>query len=318
MDYSEFVFFLPPQNGEKLETPQEISTLKGYENRSMNKQKLSKKQLGFNILLLSLFVIAAGWFGVLLKLLTGQTNLALSVFLALPPMGVLILSLVYKTTDFDPGLNFKIKKNAISYAVAFLLFPILVSITMIVGKLSGFISIEGLVSKGFGSLIGAISLFFLTDFIKNCLEEFTWRGFFTQHFKKFGIPDLLNHLLTGFVWILWHIPYWLFLLDKASMSAFSSLNTTAFIIMGSLLLLSSSFVFGEIRLLSSSTWPVVILHTSLNAVTNVLLLKGFVTVIPSAELWMSPGGNSIMIIALLTIVGLALYRFRTKKKSAVH
>ncbi|EKD88150.1 MAG: hypothetical protein ACD_35C00036G0004, partial [uncultured bacterium] len=64
MDYSEFVFFLPPQNGEKLETPQEISTLKGYENRSMNKQKLSKKQLGFNILLLSLFVIAAGWFGV--------------------------------------------------------------------------------------------------------------------------------------------------------------------------------------------------------------------------------------------------------------
>lgn len=31
MDYSEFVFFLPPQNSEKLESPQEISTLKGYE-----------------------------------------------------------------------------------------------------------------------------------------------------------------------------------------------------------------------------------------------------------------------------------------------
>lgn len=318
MEFFEFVFFLPPQNSECLDSPQEISTLSGYESRSVKKKNLSKKQLGFNILLLSLFAIAAGWFGILLKSLTGQTNLALSIFLVLPPMGVLILNLVYKKNAVHPGLKIKLKNNSLSYIFAFLLFPVLVALTVIVGNFARFISIEGLVNQGVGALFSAVVLLFFSDLIKNSLEEFTWRGFFTQQFKLLGIHDLLNHLLTGLIWVLWHIPYWLFLLDKASISAFSSLNTPTFILMGSLLLLSSSFVFGEIRLLTGSTWPAVILHTSLNAVTIALLTNGFVSVAPSAELWMSPGGNSIMIIALLTIVGLALYRFRTKKKSSAH
>jgi len=315
MDYSEFVFFLPPQNSEKLESPQEISTLKGYENRLMVKTNLSKKQLGFNILLLALLSIAAGWFGILLNLLTGQTNLALSVFLALPPMGVLILNLVYKNTDIYPGLKIQLKNNTMGYILAFLLFPVLVTITVIVGYLAGFISVDGLVNQGVGSLIGAVVLLFLTDLIKNCLEEFTWRGFFTQHFKNLGTHDLLNHLFTGIIWVFWHIPFWLFLLDKASISAFSSLNTATFILMGSLLLLASSLVFGEIRLLTGSVWPAVILHTSLNAVTIGLLLNSFVSVSPSAELWISPGGNSILMILMVVMVGLGLYFFRTSKKS---
>jgi len=313
MDYPEFAFFTQPQNSEEHESPQEISTLKGYEGIPLIKQHLSKKQLGFNILLLALLSIAAGWFGILLKSLTGQTNLALSVFLALPPMGVLVLNLVYKNSDINPGFGMNLRKNGVSYIFSLILIPALVTVIVWVGKSIGVISIDGIVNQGVGKLFGAVMLLFFSDFIKNCLEEFTWRGFFTQHFKKLGLPDLANHFVTGIIWSLWHLPYWLFLLDKTTRSAVSTLDTPLFVLMGILFLLALSFVFGELRLLSKSAWPVVLLHTSLNAITITLLLNGFVKVKSSAELWLSPGGNSIMFISLLILVGLALYRARTKK-----
>lgn len=316
MDYSEFAFLSSPQNSGEHETPHEISTLKGYEGSPLTIQNLSKKQLGFNILLLALLSIASGWFGILLKSLTGQTNLALSVFLALPPMGVLVLNLIYKNSDINPGFVMNLRKNGVSYALSLLLIPAMVTLVILVGKLSGMISIDGLVNQGMSKFIGAVMLLFFSDFIKNCLEEFTWRGFFTQHFKSLGIPDLANHFVTGVIWSLWHLPYWLFLLDQTTRAAVSTLDTGAFILMGSLFLLALSFVFGEIRLLSRSTWPVVLLHTSLNAITITLLLNKFVSIKPSAEIWFSPGGNSVMFILMLVIVGIVLNRLRTKKSSA--
>jgi membrane protease YdiL (CAAX protease family) len=313
MDFSEFLFIAPPQNHNDHETPQEIDHLNGYAGNHLQKQKLSRKQLVVNILLLSFFSVTAGWFGVFMKSLTGQTNLALLVFLAVPPMGVLILNLVNKKSELNPGLRINLKRSGGSYALSLLLIPGLAVILLAIGKLGGWISMDGLADRGFGALINTILLGFFSNLIKNCLEEFTWRGFFTQHFKSLGTPDLLNHLFTGIIWSLWHLPYWLFLLDKASISAFSPLDSTAFVITGSLFLVALSFVFGEIRLLTNSIWPVVLLHSSLNAVTITLLLKGFVTVKSSAALWLSPGGNSIVFMLLLLIVGLVLYRIRSLK-----
>ncbi len=313
MDFSEYIFIAPPLKKDEQEIPQEISTLNGYEGKPVKKQKLRKRQLWFNILFISLLSFAAGWFGILLKSLTGQTNLALSVFLVIPPTGVLILTLTKKRYDINLGLRPNFYKNGCSYTLSFLLIPGLVTVTLAIGKLGGWISFDGLVNQGIGSMVSAVVLFFFSDFIKNCLEEFTWRGFFTQHFYSLGIPDLLNHFLTGIVWIVWHIPYWFFLLDKASIAAFSTLNTGTFVLVGSLFLLALSFVFGEIRLLTNSTWPAVILHTSLNAITITLLLKGFVIVKTSAEIWLSPGGNSIIFILLLIIVGIVLNRLRSLK-----
>jgi hypothetical protein len=319
MDFSDYIFFGTPHNTNEHETPQEIAHLNGYERNPLIKQKITKRQLGFNIFLLAFLSIAAGWFGILLKLLTGQTNLALSVFLAIPPLGVLILNLMYKNSDINPGIRLNIIKYFGVYTLSILLIPGLVVILLAVGKLGGLLSFGGLANQGFGSLLSAVVLLFFSDFIKNCLEEFTWRGFFTQHFKVLGAPDLLNHLLTGIIWVLWHLPYWLFFLDRTSIAAFPALNNLpSFILMSSCFLLALSLVLGEIRLLTNSTWPAILLHCSANSVTVVLLLKKFVTIKPSSEIWLSPDGNSIIFIILLIIVGIVLNRIRSLQPKRIN
>lgn len=130
-----------------------------------------------------------------------------------------------------------------------------------------------------------------------------------------GLPDLANHLLTGGVWAVWHFPYWLFLLDRSTLQEFTTVSLPVFVALSVLNLVTSAILYGEVRLLTGSTWSAVLLHTAANAFTLALLLEGFVSVEPDREVWFSPGGIGLSGIALTTLAGLGMLLYRRRKKT---
>ena len=76
-----------------------------------------------------------------------------------------------------------------------------------------------------------------------------------------------------------------------------------------------SIVYGEIRLLTGSVWPAVLLHSVTFAAP--LFLPGYITVAPSAEILVSPSPGSALSIYIYGSIGLALYRHRRSLRRSV-
>ena len=271
-----------------------------------------------NILLFALAVALAGWIGFGIKSLTGSTsplqNLGMLVFLVLPPLAGLLLRAFGGDGWSDIGWRPGLRGNLAGYAIALFIFPVIIGLLLLAGVLAGSTTLAGFATQGFGAFLAAVGMVFLSDFFKNIFEEFSWRGYLTPRLQALGLPDLANHLLTGLVWASWHVPYWLFLLDRSTLKNFTSQSFAVFLPLSILNIVTSAILYGEVRLLTNSTWATVLLHTSANAVSLALLLNGFVKIDPAAEIWFTPGGFGIIGIALVTLAGLGLYLYRMKKQ----
>ena len=110
------------------------------------------------------------------------------------------------------------------YAFSFLVFPVIVAVVLLIGALFGGIS---LTNFNLGLFLQALAVAFISNFIKNIFEEFAWRGYLTPKVNSLGINTIAGHLLVGLIWGTWHIPYYLALVSKTQLAAYSSqsLNT---------------------------------------------------------------------------------------------
>lgn len=277
-----------------------------------------------NLVLFALAAASAGWLGHGLNRALGlrdpTQNLGMLVFLMLPFLAGLLLRGLGGDGWSDIGWRPNLRDNAVGYGVALLGYPVLTAIILLVGALAGGISFEGFSAVHLMGVRGAAALFlsywamFVADFAKNLIEEFSWRGYLTPRFRALGVHDLLNHLLTGVIWASWHIPYWLFLLDRSTLADFTSLELPLFLPLSLLGIVASAFLYGEVRLLTGSTVAAVVLHSSANAITVSLLLNDFVTVRPSTELWFTPGGSGLIGMVLVALAGLGLHAYRARKQ----
>jgi len=129
-----------------------------------------------------------------------------------------------------------------------------------------------------GFFLKTVFLGLLPSFVKNIFEKFAWRGYLAPRISSLGINDLAGHALAGLVWATWHVPYYLFFLDRASFSAYTSQSFTTFFPMLLAGVLAMSFVYGEILLLTHSVWPLLLLHTVSNAIGSPLLLNGLIRI----------------------------------------
>ena len=125
------------------------------------------------------------------------------------------------------------------------------------------------------------------------------------------INPFLGYLLTGLIWAGWHLPYWFYFLDRDELLSHTSLSLPAFVVLGFILLPLHAIVYGELRLLSGSVWPVWLLHNIANALSLTLLTGGFV-VLDEGVLgaFLSPGTEGVLFTLLMAGVGVGLYRYR--------
>ncbi len=266
-----------------------------------------------NIIIFAALVIALGWAGFMMARGGGTEDsrqLGLLLFIIGPVVAMVLLRLLFGDGWKDLGLHPHFKGNLIWYLASILIYPVVVGLVVLIGVAVGGINFTG---QTFGAFLAAIGALFVGSMVKNIFEEFGWRGYLTPRLDSLNIRPLTNHLITGLIWGVWHIPYWLALVTPQEMSSITSKSLGLFIVTSIIGIIASSIIFGEIRLATGSVWPAWLLHNVNNAVITAVITGGFLTVKPAAEFWFTPSMDGILSIILIVIVGMAAYRRRTKK-----
>jgi membrane protease YdiL (CAAX protease family) len=271
-----------------------------------------RKRLLRNVVIFSLCTIGAGWLGAglnhLLNLTDPNQNLGMLVFLVLPLMVSLLLRAFGGDGWQDIGFRPNFRGNAWAYALSLLAYPAMIAIILGAGVLAGATSFIRSDWGVFGQLVG---ISFVGNLFKNIFEEFSWRGYLTPKFKALGLSNMANHLLTGLIWGCWHIPYWLFLLDRATLASFTNLGLGWLIGLSLVAIFPTAILFGELRLKTGSTWPALLIHSVANALTLVLLVNGFISLKTSLEAIFTPGMGGLLGTVLVAGLGVWLYRRKT-------
>ena len=119
-------------------------------------------------------------------------------------------------------------------------------------------------------------------------------------------------MLVGIVWGTWHIPYYLYFLDRSALAAFTTLPRGAFAVVAILVMVVWAIVYGELHLLTRSIWPAVLMHTVEDAFVNQLLVARHVVIVPGAE-WLFSPVHGILAVASFLALGIGLHGYRVRR-----
>lgn len=268
-------------------------------------------RLAREVALFVVIMIAAGWIGVWLNIAmgTGDTTQGLGTLLWLlaPAIAALVFALRGGDWVQNLGLGFGRAGRGVWYALAVLITPIIVMLLVPLAMLTGAITINGQATSGMAALAAG---FLVSSAIKNVVEELCWRGFLTHWLEGTRLAGLPNHLLTGVIWAVWHIPYWLFFISAAEIVGFSGVSVGSFILLAFVMLPLQAIFYGELRLVTGSIWPSWALHTVSNVISLLLLTGGLVTLNGAWGFVFSPGTGGLLHSVILAVLGVAIYRWR--------
>lgn len=281
----------------------------------MNEVNRSRKITIRNLTIFTIAVLSVGWIGRGLDvLMNNSSSESLGMLLwIVTPLGACLLLRAFAGDGWkDFGIKLNFKGNQLGYLIAVLVFPVVTAIILIIGKVSGFILFSDFSAGALGVFLRVFAVALLPGFFKNIFEEFAWRGYLTPKVHSLRLNDYAGHLIVGLIWALWHVPYYLFFLDRALLKGYTTLNLAIFMPLALLAIISYALVYGEVRLLTNSIWPVLLMHAIEDALVNPLLVEGFVKVKPEAEFFFSPG-VSVLVIILFATVGIFLHKLRHEK-----
>jgi len=283
----------------------------------MNIQTQSNRRTVRNLGIFILLILASGWLGRGLDVLMGNPSaesLGMLVWIVTP----LIVSLALRAFAGDGWKDFGIKPNFkgnwVWYVVTILTFPVLTGLVLILGRGLGWIRFPGLSLNSLGLLLQAFAVGLLPQFIKNIFEEAPWRGYLAPKVYYLGLNDFVGHTIVGLVWGAWHIPYYLFFLDRAILSDFTTLDVAMYIPLTIWILISWAIVYGEIRLLTNSLWPAVLMHMVEDAFLFELFSGNHIQIMPGTD-WLISPMNGILMSLFFIALGVGLRQFRRRKMS---
>jgi membrane protease YdiL (CAAX protease family) len=282
----------------------------------MNIQNQSSSLTVRNLVFFTIVVIAIGWIGRGLDVLMGNTpseSLGMLLWI-IAPLGASLLLRAFAGDGWkDFGINPCLKGNLVWYAISLLVYPVVTALVLIIGCGLGLITFPGFSLYMLWLFLQAFVLGLLPMFIKNILEEFPWRGYLAPKVYSLRLNDFVGHLIVGLVWGVWHIPYFLFFLDRAVIQDYTTLNLATFIPLAIVVMISWSIVYGEIRILTNSVWPAVLMHMVEDAFLTPLLIEGYIKIEAGMDWLVSPVIGVISII-LFAVIGVGLSQLRKRKQ----
>ena len=209
----------------------------------------------------------------------------------------------------DLPLKPNFRRNARWYLFAIVVYPVVVGITLFVGKLFGWVDVSKFsIAAYFPVFIAA----FLSQCLKNIVEESVWRGYLTVKVEQLTQDEWLVYLVVALVWQVWHLPYYLILLDDAYLASFFPFGNVLFVVTSFVVIGVWTIMYTEIFFLSRSLLLVVLMHAMEDAL-NPLISDGFAVVSPDKALLVSP---SFGLIPLLLYLVIGLWLRRIRKSSA--
>ena len=227
---------------------------------------------------LAIFVfvtITAGGYGYLLdQVLTEQpegNSLGMGLWLVLPCLTGVILQILNRDLK-QIGFRVGRKNNFKWYIFSVALFPFIMLISIFAAKIMNGLVVNDVALSG---LLGLRLGTFLDNCLKNIFEVFAWRGCLVPFLEKTGMNDWFLYLVNGLIWGSWHITYYLFFLPD---EYFTETSRPMMVFTGIIIMIFWSPVFVELRRLTNSVWPCVILHSMEDAVPTLLFVSADVSV----------------------------------------
>jgi membrane protease YdiL (CAAX protease family) len=271
-----------------------------------------------NLIIFSFFTVGGGWLGIWLNNITGNTmppmqSLGALVWLASPAISGFLLRALGGDGWKDSGFGLNLISGWKWYLVAILVYPLIALLTFGLASLLGFISADGFAAQGFSAYLAIVGTMFIGSLVKNFFEEFAWRSYLTPRLDAAKIHPMLNHLITGILWWSWHLPYYYYFLDRAILESALTTSIPIFLAIGFFVMFPTSILFGELQLISKSTWTVFLLHNVLNAVSMPLIMNGFIKVNGVGGTIFAPTNEGILTSLLMGAAGLLLYQRRMKQ-----
>lgn len=274
--------------------------------------KANKRTLR-NVILFSFVAVVCGWVGVGVDKLLGQPSnlesLGALIFISSPILCMVLLRLFGGDGWKDLPLKPNFRRNARWYLFAIVVYPVVIGITLFVGKLFGWVDVSKFsIAAYFPVFIAA----FLPQCLKNIFEESVWRGYLTVKVEQLTQNEWLVYLVVALVWQVWHLPYYLILLDDAYLASFFPFGNVLFAVTSFVVIGVWTIMYTEIFFLSRSLLLVVLMHAMEDAL-NPLISDGFAVVSPDKALLVSP---SFGLIPLLLYLVIGLWLRRIRKSSA--
>lgn len=274
--------------------------------------KANKRTLR-NVILFSFVAVVCGWVGVGVDKLLGQPSnlesLGALIFISSPILCMVLLRLFGGDGWKDLPLKPNFRRNARWYLFAIVVYPVVIGITLFIGKLFGWVDVSKFsIAAYFPVFIAA----FLPQCLKNIFEESVWRGYLTVKVEQLTQNEWLVYLVVALVWQVWHLPYYLILLDDAYLASFFPFGNVLFVVTSFVVIGVWTIMYTEIFFLSRSLLLVVLMHAMEDAL-NPLISDGFAVVSPDKALLVSP---SFGLIPLLLYLVIGLWLRRIRKSSA--
>ncbi len=265
-----------------------------------------------NVAIFSFIAVICGWIGVGVDKLLGEPSnlesLGALIFIATPLLCTILLRLFGGDGWKDLPLKLKFKQNTFWYLFAFTIYPVVIGVTLFFGNLMGWVDASKF------SIVAYLPIFaaaFWPEFIKNIFEESVWRGYLTVKMEQLTKNEWLIYLVVALVWQIWHLPYYLILLDDTYLAKFFPYGEVLFVITGFFVIGVWTIMYTEIFFLSHSLWIVVLMHTMEDSL-NPLISEGFVN-IPSEYNWLISPSLWIIPLTIYLCVGLYLRKIRKKR-----
>ena len=276
----------------------------------MKPQNEENKRTIRNLVIFAIVVAASGWLGYGIdRWLNNPTQPLGRLFWLVAPLGAVLLLRAFAGDGWkDFGLNPAFKGNFHWYLLSLLLYPLVGGLVLLIGGLSGLATFPNF---SWALLFSVFGSGLIASLVKNIFEEFSWRGYLTPKISSLPINAYVGYIITGLIWTSWHIAYWLFILGPTQIRQATGQDMVTFMAFGVLNLVVTSIAYGEIRLLTGSVWPLVILHTLGNALVDPLIAQGLVHL---------AAGNSLALLyqPILTLVfflaaGIWLHQLRVRQ-----
>jgi len=264
-----------------------------------------------NLIIFIAVALASGWLGVLLDMVLSEqpegNSLGMLLWLVTPILTAVVLRIIDRDGK-GIGLKPNLKGNGKWYGVSLLIYPVVTIITVCLAMVFGSVELSGFTA----ALLPMMAAAFLIEAVKNIFEEFAWRGYLTPKLMEYTKNDWCINAVSGLVWALWHVPYYLiFLPDRY----FTSMSRGTMVLMGILIMSCWNIMFVEIYRLTKSVWPVVLMHAVEDAVPTLLVTEGYFIFTKSGDTFFSPT-DGVIATALFLCIGFFLRLIRIKKERA--
>ncbi|MDR6882009.1 CPBP family intramembrane glutamic endopeptidase [Bacillus sp. 3255] len=258
-----------------------------------------------NIRIFSLIALGCGWIGRLIDLKAGMDaggSLGQLLWIVCPLLCMVVLRAFGGDGWRDLGIRPQVREQALFYAISLLFSPCCALLMMWI------VQANGLGTVTFSApVLAAIGTALLPSLLKNLFEEFAWRGYLAPKVYGRGWPTWLAHAYVGLIWAAWHLPYLYLFVDPTADWFYPRF------LLG---IAALSVVYGEIRLLTGSVWPAVVMHAAGNAVIDTLILRKYFVISKEYEYILMPSPDGLLAIVFAALTGCWLYVIRMRRSAS--